>query len=200
MRSLVATAALLCPRAHSRMMRARKPRDREVRGCGSNCRKVSFCSGLTTNSRFLGRPRGFGMIHDNPVTLLFKLFMTHSTSPEHSTRWRIHSNVACSLGNRIVHLVRARYVRGYGAPGHWSTICILHYLVCIAASSITAATSFGREIYTQWLAPATSTIWLFARVPYHRSKSGLMVRSAPATSAQLGLLLQAGAVMTVLKL
>src|SRR5665213_761696 len=63
-RSLAATAALLRPPEHSRMTRARKARDREFRGCCNNCRKVTFCSGLTTSSRFLGRPRGFGMIHD----------------------------------------------------------------------------------------------------------------------------------------
>jgi hypothetical protein len=50
------------------------------------------------------------------------------------------------------------------------------------------------------LAPGTSTLWLLARVAYHRSRSGLMVLSAPATSAQLGLLLHAAVVMTALKL
>src|SRR5216683_537814 len=71
-RSLAATAALLSPLAHSRTMRARKASDRELRGCCSNCRKVIFCSGLTTSSRFLGRPRGFDMIHDNPSSLFMQ--------------------------------------------------------------------------------------------------------------------------------
>src|ERR1700686_1864779 len=69
-----------------------------------------------------------------------------------------------------------------------------------AASSIKAATSFGRETYTEWLAPETSTLWLLARVAYHRSRSGLMALSLPATNIQLGLLLQAAVVMTALKL
>src|SRR5208337_18610 len=71
-RSLVATAALLLPLAHSKTMRARKASERELRGCCSNCRKAIFCSGLTTRSCFLGRPRGFGMIHDNPFALFIQ--------------------------------------------------------------------------------------------------------------------------------
>src|ERR1700688_4469524 len=77
---------------------------------------------------------------------------------------------------------------------------MVFYRECDAASSIKAATSFGRETYTEWLAPATSTLWLLARVAYHRSRSGLMVLSAPATNIQVGLLLHAGVVMTALKL
>src|SRR5580692_6860637 len=50
-----------------------------------------------------------------------------------------------------------------------------------AASSMSAATSFGLDTSTQWLAPATSTVWLFGRPAYHRSSSGLIVLSAPAT-------------------
>src|SRR5271170_6310739 len=52
----------------------------------------------------------------------------------------------------------------------------------------------------QWLAPATSTVWLPARLAYQRSKSGLMVRSLPATSIQLGLVLQAAVVIVAEKL
>jgi hypothetical protein len=37
--------------------------------------------------------------------------------------------------------------------------------------------------------PATSTLWLLARVSYLRSRWGLTVLSAPATNIQLGLLL-----------
>ena len=70
--SLAATAALFCPPAHSKMMRARKARDRELRGCCNSCRKVSFCSGRTTRSCFFGRPRGFDMIHDKPNTLFMQ--------------------------------------------------------------------------------------------------------------------------------
>src|SRR5713101_3442582 len=79
-RSLAATAALLSPLAHSRTMRARKASDRELRGCCSNCRKVIFCSGLTTSSRFLGRPRGFDMIHDNPSSLFMQSIYDSSSS------------------------------------------------------------------------------------------------------------------------
>ena|SRR5579859_64627 len=57
--SLAATAALFCPPAHSRMMRARKARVRELRGCCNSCLKAIIRPGLTTRSRFLGRPRGF---------------------------------------------------------------------------------------------------------------------------------------------
>ena len=71
-RSLAATAALFCPLAHSRTMRARKARDRELRGCCSSCRNVIFCSGLTTSSRCLGRPRGFDMTPDNPSSLFIQ--------------------------------------------------------------------------------------------------------------------------------
>ena len=35
------------------------------------------------------------------------------------------------------------------------------YRACDAASSIGAATSLGLETYTAWLAPETSTLWLF---------------------------------------
>src|SRR5580692_3543267 len=64
-----------------------------------------------------------------------------------------------------------------------------------AALSITAATSLGWEMKTQWLAPGTSVVWLLARLAYQRSRSGLMVRSLPATTIQLGLVLQAAAVI-----
>src|SRR5271167_1507063 len=74
-----------------------------------------------------------------------------------------------------------------------------HFPACVAASSISAATSFGCEMYTQWLAPETSTLWLLARAAYQRSRSGLMVLSLPATTIQLGLLLHAAVVMTALK-
>src|ERR1700675_4669354 len=77
---------------------------------------------------------------------------------------------------------------------------MVFYRECDAASSIKAATSFGRETYTEWLAPATSTLWLLARVAYQRSRSGLMVLSAPATNIQLGLLLHAAVVIAALKL
>src|SRR6516164_7127730 len=63
-----------------------------------------------------------------------------------------------------------------------------------------AATSFGREMYTTWLAPEISTTPLFARDAYQRSRSGLMVRSAPATNIQLGLLRQAAVVIVAEKL
>ena len=46
------------------------------------------------------------------------------------------------------------------------------------------------------LAPETSTLWLLARVAYHRSRSGLMVLSAVPTNIQLGLLLHAAVVIT----
>src|SRR5262245_33118548 len=59
------------------------------------------------------------------------------------------------------------------------------------------ATSFGWDIYIAWLLPFTSVTWLFARLYIHRSRSGLMARSPPATIAQLGLLRQAGVVMGV---
>src|ERR1700722_17452158 len=64
-----------------------------------------------------------------------------------------------------------------------------------AALSITPATSLGWEMKTQWLAPGTSVVWLLARLAYPRSRSGLMVRSLPATTIQLGLVRQAAAVM-----
>ncbi len=51
-----------------------------------------------------------------------------------------------------------------------------------------------------WLAPATSIVWLLARWAYQRSKSGLMVRSLPATTIQLGLVLQAAVVIVAEKL
>jgi hypothetical protein len=51
-----------------------------------------------------------------------------------------------------------------------------------------------------WLAPGTSTLWLLALAAYHRSKSGLMILSFPATSIQLGLLLHAGVAITAWKL
>jgi hypothetical protein len=35
---------------------------------------------------------------------------------------------------------------------------------------------------TEWLAPATSTMWLLARLPYQRSNSGLMVRALDVSS------------------
>src|SRR6266481_5747587 len=38
------------------------------------------------------------------------------------------------------------------------------------------------EAQTAWLAPETSTLWLLARVAYHRSRSGLMALSLPATN------------------
>src|SRR5260370_37969530 len=60
-------------------MRARKASERELRGCGSSCSKAVFCSGLTTSSCFLGRRRGFDMIHDNPFPYLYNLFMTQET-------------------------------------------------------------------------------------------------------------------------
>src|SRR5260370_16583802 len=60
-------------------MRGGKDRERGRRGWGSSCRKAVFCSGLTTSSRFLGRPRGFDMIHDNPFPYLYNLFMTQET-------------------------------------------------------------------------------------------------------------------------
>src|SRR6187402_3845003 len=61
-----------------------------------------------------------------------------------------------------------------------------------AASSINAATSFGWDSYTEWLAPCTSMVWLCACLAYIRSRSGLMMRSAVATAYQLGLVFQAG--------
>src|SRR2546430_14727744 len=69
-----------------------------------------------------------------------------------------------------------------------------------AAVSIKSATSLGCDTYTEWLAPATSIVWLWARAAYQRSRSGLMVLSFAATSIQLGLLLHAAVVMTALKL
>jgi hypothetical protein len=48
--------------------------------------------------------------------------------------------------------------------------------------------------------PETSTLWLLARLAYHRSRSGLIVLSFVATNIQLGLLLHAALVMTALKL
>src|ERR1700686_1962460 len=77
---------------------------------------------------------------------------------------------------------------------------MVFYRECDAASSIKAATSFGRETYTEWLAPATSTLWLLAPGAYHRSGAGVMVLLLPATNIQLGLLLHAGVVITALKL
>ena len=71
-RSLAATAALFAPPAHSRMMRARKARDRELPGCCSSCRKVISYSGLTTSSCFGGGPRCFDIIHENPFTLFVR--------------------------------------------------------------------------------------------------------------------------------
>ena len=44
-RSLVTTAALLSPLAHSRTMQARKASDRELRGCRSSRRKAIFRAG-----------------------------------------------------------------------------------------------------------------------------------------------------------
>jgi hypothetical protein len=35
-----------------------------------------------------------------------------------------------------------------------------HRDACRAASSMTAATSFGRDSYAEWLAPASSVVWL----------------------------------------
>ena len=49
-------------------------------------------------------------------------------------------------------------------------------------------------------ASGTSIVWLLARAAYHRSRSGLIVLSFPATNIQLGLLLHAGVVMTALNL
>src|SRR5260370_11766294 len=89
---LAAPAALLSPLAHSRTMRARKASERELRGCGSSCRKAVFCSGLTTSSRFLGRPRGFDMIHDNPFPYLYNLFMTQETSLAHWTQCLVNAS------------------------------------------------------------------------------------------------------------
>src|ERR1700747_2902878 len=43
-------------------------------------------------------------------------------------------------------------------------------------------------------------VWLLARLAYHRSRSGLIVLSAPATTIQLGFSLHAGVVITALKL
>src|SRR6202140_5386949 len=77
---------------------------------------------------------------------------------------------------------------------------MVFYRECDAASSIKAATSFGRETYTEWPAPATSTLWLLARVAYHRLGPGLMVFSLPATNIQLDLVLHAGVVIAALKL
>ena len=45
-------------------------------------------------------------------------------------------------------------------------------------------TSLGRDSYTEWLAPLTSTTWLWARAAYMRSRSGLMISSASATSGR----------------
>src|SRR5208282_1241271 len=78
------------------------------------------------------------------------------------------------------------------SPGYFET--------ARAALSITSATSLGCDTYTEWLAPATSTVWLFARLAYQRSKSGLIVRSLPATTIQLGLVLQAAVVIVAEKL
>jgi hypothetical protein len=44
-------------------------------------------------------------------------------------------------------------------------------------------------------APGTSTLWLLAGVAYHRSRSGLIVLSLPATKILLGLLVYAGGIM-----
>jgi hypothetical protein len=66
--------------------------------------------------------------------------------------------------------------------------CAVPSWACCAACSIRAATSLGRDSYTEWLAPLTSTTWLWARAAYIHSRSGLMTSSASATSAQLGFL------------
>src|SRR5882724_3037850 len=94
---------------------------------------------------------------------------------------------SCSRGTANCNCVSSR--RGMTA----------YHRACDAASSIRAATSFGLETYTAWLAPSTSTLWLLARAAYHRSRSGLIVLSFVATSIQLGLLLHAAVVITALK-
>src|ERR1700691_2011299 len=62
-----------------------------------------------------------------------------------------------------------------------------------AARSIKRATSFGLEIYAAWL-DGTSIISLPARLAILRSRSGLMLWSRVATSAQLFFWCQAAAV------
>ncbi len=42
----------------------------------------------------------------------------------------------------------------------------------LAACVITAATSFGCDSYTEWLAPLISLVRLLARAQYQRSRSG----------------------------
>ena len=44
--------------------------DWEVRGCWTSLCRVTFCSGLTTSLRLVGRPRGFAMIHHTPFSFL----------------------------------------------------------------------------------------------------------------------------------
>jgi hypothetical protein len=47
MRSFAATAALLAPLEHSRMIRARNATDRALRGCRVMRSNSAFCPGLT---------------------------------------------------------------------------------------------------------------------------------------------------------
>jgi hypothetical protein len=58
----------------------------------------------------------------------------------------------------------------------------------------------GMREVTEWLAPAISTVWLSARLAYHRLRSGLMVLSRPATNIQRGLVLQAAVVIVAGKI
>ena len=76
---LAATAALFAPPAHSRMMRARKARDRELPGGRSSCRKVISCSGLTTSSCFGGVLVVSTLSTKTPLRHLHKPFMTPQT-------------------------------------------------------------------------------------------------------------------------
>jgi hypothetical protein len=63
-----------------------------------------------------------------------------------------------------------------GWKGYWAD--------AFAARSIKRATSSGLETYTAWLA-GTSIVSLAARLAMLRSRSGLMLWSRVATSAQL---------------
>src|SRR5215471_7213422 len=89
------------------------------------------------------------------TTCLAPLFL-HATSSSLAARTtRLRELVrgwfrSCTLG---AHSQCAFCREGRGARLH-----SLAYFACAAASSIIAATSFGRDTYTQWLAPATSTI------------------------------------------
>src|SRR5260370_21861955 len=73
-----------------------------------------------------------------------------------------------------------RQRRAFTNRGGWKA----YWADAFAARSIKRATSSGLETYTAWL-PGTSIVSLPARLAMLRSRSGLMLRSRVATSAQL---------------